>query len=92
MVFTESYASLINTYTWLTIAIIFATLMGIWLTVRSGDKYSIEDANAHAEEFGGVIAESHGPLTDFLYVSYAVMILWALVYLWMHWNEFKGLY
>jgi len=88
MVFTESYASLINLYVWLTIAIIFATLIGIWLTVRSGDKYSIEDANAHAEEFGGVIAESHGPLPDLLYVSYAVMIIWALVYLWQHWNEF----
>lgn len=89
MVFTESYESLMNIYVWLTIAVIFSTLVGIWLTVKSGDKYSIEDANAHAEEFGGIIAESHGPVTDFLYVSYAVMILWALAYLWMHWHEFK---
>jgi len=91
MVFTESYASLINLYVWLTVAIIFATLIGILLIVRSGDKYSIEDANAHAEEFGGIIAESHGPLTDFLYVCYAVMIVWALIYLWQHWSEFTSL-
>lgn len=91
MVFTENYGTLISLYILLTISIIFATLIGIWLTVKSGDKYTIEDANAHAEEFGGVIAESHGPLTDFLYVSYAVMILWALIYLWQHWSEFTGL-
>lgn len=90
MVFTEIYGSLVNLYVWLTIAIIFAAVTGIWLTVRSGDKYSIEDANAHAEEFGGVIAESHGPVTDFLYVGYAVMIIWALAYLWEHWGEFMN--
>ena len=48
MVFTESYESLMNIYVWLTMVVIFSTLVGIWLTVRSGDKYSIEDA--HAEE------------------------------------------
>ena len=88
MVFTESYGSLINLYAWLTVTIIFAASIGAWLTVRNGDKYTIEDTNAHAEKFGGVIAESHGPLTDFLYVSYAIMIIWALAYLWQHWSEF----
>jgi hypothetical protein len=91
MVFTESYGSLINIYFWQTIIIIFAIVIGIWLAVKSGDRYSIEDANAHAEDFGGIIAESHGPLTDFLYISYAVMIVWALVYLWQHWSEFAAL-
>ncbi|NJD53652.1 MAG: hypothetical protein FIB07_12380 [Candidatus Methanoperedens sp.] len=82
---------MINSYVWLTIVIIAGILAGVWLAVKSGDKYSPEDASAHAEEFGGVIAESHGPITDFLYVSYAIMILWALVYLWQHWSEFMHL-
>lgn len=91
MVFTESYGSLINFYVWLTISIIIAIIIGVWLAIKNGDKYSLEDANAHAEEFGGVIAESHGPITTFLYVSYAIMILWALAYLWQHWSEFADL-
>jgi hypothetical protein len=91
MVFTESYGSLINFYVLLTIVIIIGILIGVWLAVKSGDKYSPEDANAHAEEFGGVIAESHGPITDFLYVIYLVVILWAVVYLWEHWSEFANL-
>lgn len=91
MVFTESYSSTINLYFWLTITIIFTILIGIWLTIRSGDRYTVEDANAHAEEFGGVIAESHGPLPDFLYVSYAVMVLWGIIYLWQHWSEFTNI-
>lgn len=91
MSFAPAYGSFIQFYVWLTVLIIFSILIGIWLAVKSGEKYTLEDASAHAEEFGGIIGESHGPLTTFLIVSYIVVIVWTLVYLWVHWDEFVHL-
>jgi hypothetical protein len=91
MSFTPAYGSFIQFYAWLTVVIIFSILIGIWLAVKSGDKYTVEDANAHAEEFGGIISESHGPLTTFLIVSYIIILVWTIVYFWVHWDEFVHL-
>lgn len=92
MSFTASYGSFIQFYVWLVIGLIFSIAIGIWLAVRSGDKYSIEDANAHAEDFGGIIRESHGPLTTFLIVIYVIILVWTIAYFWVHWDEFVHLY
>lgn len=91
MSFTAVYEAYIQYFVWITVITIIGSLLMIWLCVKNGDKYLQEDSNAHAEEFGGVIAESHGPITTFLYVIYVILILWTLAYLWVHWGEFTGL-
>jgi len=88
--FTLEYAAYLREFVWLTLIVIFAFLFLAWLVLRGTDEYSIEDANAHAEDFGGVIAESHGPVTFFLWVSYAFLLIWTLAYLWVHRMEFLG--
>jgi len=88
MSFTPEYGSFIQFYAWFTVVVIFSIVIVIWLAVKSGDKYTVEDANAHAEEFGGIISESHGPLTTFLIVSYIIILVWTIVYFRVHWDEF----
>ncbi|WMW22970.1 hypothetical protein RE476_03850 [Methanolobus mangrovi] len=51
----------------------------------------LEDSNSHAEEFGGIIAESHGPITIFLYVVYFILLVWTIAYFVIHWGEFGSL-
>lgn len=88
MSFTVEYAAYLREFIWLTLIVIFSLLIFAWLVIRSQDEYSQEDANAHAEEFGGVIAESHGPVTLFLWISYGFLLIWTLAYLWVHRTEF----
>lgn len=67
-----------------------ATVAAIALAMASGDRYSQRDAEAHAADYAGVIREAHGPLTAFLWASYAVIGVWTVAYLVMHWSEFAG--
>jgi hypothetical protein len=85
MSFTIEYAAYVNSFVWLTILIAFSGLVFIWLSAKNQDHYSLEDANSHAEEFGGVIAESHGPITTFLYVIYFILLVWTIAYFAAHW-------
>lgn len=91
MSFTVEYGAYVNYFVWLTLMIIFSGVILIWLSIKNGDQYSQEDANSHAVEFGGVIAESHGPVTTFLYVIYFVLLIWTIAYFWVHWAEFGNL-
>jgi len=53
----------------------------IYLTLKSGDKYSVKDSERDAVSFAGVIHEAQGPMTTFLIVAFIVIIVWAVVYL-----------
>jgi hypothetical protein len=77
-----------SVFFWLTIAIILATGIFTWLWLRGGHNYSVNDTEAHASDYGHVIKEGHGGLTAFLWISYAVIFIWTIVYLAQHWSEF----
>ncbi|MDK2825306.1 hypothetical protein SAMN04488589_2594 [Methanolobus vulcani] len=91
MSFTMEYASYVNSLAWLTVLIVLSSLIFVWLSAKNKDHYSLEDANSHAEEFGGVIAESHGPITIFLYVVYIILFVWTVAYFMAHWAEFGSI-
>lgn len=57
------------------------TAIAIYLSLKSGDKYSVEDSDRDAISFAGVINEAQGPITTFLIVAFIVLIVWAVVYL-----------
>ena len=57
------------------------TAIAIYLSLKSGDKYSVEDSERDAISFAGVINEAQGPMTTFLIVAFIVIIVWAVVYL-----------
>ncbi len=71
-----------------TVGIILAAAFLIYLAVRAGKDYSVEDTEAHAEEFGGVVKEGHGPVPAFAAVGMGALIIWSIVYLIMHWSEY----
>ena len=58
-----------------------AAIIAIYLSLKSGDKYSVEDSEREAISFAGVINEAQGPMTTFLIVAFIVLIVWAVVYL-----------
>lgn len=91
MSFTPEYATYVNYFVWLTILVVLSSLILIWLSAKNQDHYSLEDANFHAEEFAGIIAESHGPITTFLYVLYAILLVWTIAYFAVHWGEFGSM-
>ena len=73
---------------WFTLLLATSYAITMYLILRSGIGYSVEDAESHSIDYGGVIKEGHGGLTAFLWVSYAVIFIWTIVYLIQHWSEF----
>lgn len=73
---------------YLTIGLIFSFVLTLALILRSGHGYSQEDAKSHSSNYGGVIEEGHGGLTAFLWIFYAAMFIWTIVYLVQHGSEF----
>ncbi len=61
--------------------LLVSVLIAIYFGIRSGDKYSVEDAERDAVGFAGEITEAEGPVTTFLKIAYIVLIVWAVVYL-----------
>lgn len=55
--------------------------IAIYLSLKSGDKYSVKDSERDAVSFAGIIHEAQGPMTTFLIVAFIVIIVWAVVYL-----------
>jgi hypothetical protein len=60
------------------------TAIAIYLSLKSGDKYSVEDSEGEAISFAGVVNEAQGPMTTFLIVAFIVIIVWAVVYLMLY--------
>ena len=71
-----------------TLLIVAIACVAIYLALMSGRVYKHHDAAGHASDFAGIIREGHGPLTVFLYVVYAAILLWSAVYLIQHRDEF----
>jgi hypothetical protein len=58
------------------------------LTMAKFSGSSVEETEKNADEFAGVVKDSHGPITTWLWVAYIVMIVWAIAYLIQHSAEF----
>jgi Ca2+/Na+ antiporter len=61
----------------------------VWLVLRSGRNYTVNDTEAHSTNYADVIKEGHGGLTMFLWVSFVLILIWTIVYLVQHWSEFS---
>lgn len=72
-----------------TLLIIAVVAFLVYLAVRSGKGYSVEDTKAHAEEYPDGIKEGHGGMTAFCWVTIGAIFVWSIIYLIMHWNEFS---
>ena len=60
----------------------------MFLMVRSSDEFTVEETEHNSDEFAGVIRDSHGPVTTWLWVAYIVIAVWAIAYLIQHAAEF----
>ena len=76
------------TYAYITLAIVAAGVILMWLMVRSSDEFTVEETEHNSDDFAGVIRDSHGPVTSWLWVAYVVMVVWAVAYLIQHIAEF----
>jgi hypothetical protein len=75
-------------YAYITVAIIAAGSILMYLMVKSSDEFSVEETEKNSDDFAGVIKDSHGPVTTWLWVAYIVMVIWAIAYLIQHSVEF----
>jgi len=75
-------------WAYLTLAFIAGGSILMYLIVRSSDEFSVEETEKNADEFAGIIKDSHGPVTTWLWVVYIAMIVWAIAYLVQHAGEF----
>jgi hypothetical protein len=75
-------------YIYITLGIVAAGSILMYLMVKSSDEFSVEETEKNADGFAGVIKDSHGPVTTWLWVAYIVMIIWAIAYLIQHSAEF----
>ncbi len=71
------------------LAFVVCFVIVVWLVLRSGRNYSVNDTEAHSTNYADVIKEGHGGLTMFLWVSFALILIWTIVYLVQHWSEFS---
>jgi hypothetical protein len=65
-------------------AVLAAAVIAVYLSLKSGDKYSVEDSERDAISFAGVVKEAQGPITTFLIVAFIVLIVWAIAYLFLY--------
>lgn len=77
---------------YLVLAVAISVVILTWLILRSGHRYSVHDTEAHSTNYADVIKEGHGGLTLFLWVSFISIIVWTIIYLVQHWNEFSVIF
>jgi hypothetical protein len=75
-------------YAYVTLAIVAAGSILMYLMVKSSDEFSVEETEKNSDDFAGVIRDAHGPVTTWLWVAYIVIIIWAIAYLIQHSAEF----
>jgi hypothetical protein len=78
------------TYAYITLGIVAAGVILMWLMVRSSDEFTVEETEHNSDDFAGVIRDSHGPVTSWLWVAYIVIFVWAIAYLIQHSAEFPS--
>ena len=79
-------------YAYLTAGIIAAGVILMYLMVKSSDEFTVKETEENSDDFAGVIKDSHGPITTWLWIAYIVMIIWAIAYLIQHISEFLNFY
>jgi hypothetical protein len=79
-------------YAWVTFGIVAAASILMYLMVRSSDDFTVEEMEENSDDFAGVIRDSHGPVTKWLWIAYIVMVIWAIAYLIQHIAEFINFY
>ena len=75
-------------YAYLSLLFIAAGSILMYLIVRSSDEFTVEDTENNADEFAGIIKDSHGPVTSWLWIAYIALIIWTVAYLIQHSAEF----
>jgi hypothetical protein len=75
-------------YAYITVAIIAAGSILMYLMVKSSDEFSVEETEENSDDFAGVIRDAHGPVTSWLWIAYIVMVIWVIGYLIQHSAEF----
>ena len=73
---------------WIALASLTFSVVMLWLIVVGNGRPRAERAEAHAEEFAGVVREGHGGMTMFLWVSFTLLILWTVYYFVVHAQQF----
>ncbi len=76
------------TFAYITLGIIAAFVILIYLMVKSSGEFSVEETEKNADDFAGIIRDSHGPVTTWLWIAYIVIVIWAIAYLIQHSAEF----
>jgi Na+/serine symporter len=78
---------------WTYVAILMIASLGVitYLMVKSAKQFPPERVEETAHEFAGVIKDSHGPVTYFLWATYMGLLVWAVAYLIQHSHEFLEL-
>lgn len=76
---------------WLLMLILVGAFsVALYFAVLSGKKYEHHDADSHAVEYAGIIKEGHGPLTLFLFVAYAAVLVFTISYAVQHRSDFTS--
>ena len=75
-------------FAYISLAFIAGGSILMYLIVKSAGEFSVEDTEKNADEYAGIIKESYGPITTWLWVVYIAMIVWAIAYLIQHAGEF----
>ena len=65
---------------WIFAASVISISVFIWLFVKGKKKYSVDDAESHAEDYANVIKEGHGGMTIFLWISFSLLFAWTVYY------------
>lgn len=79
-------------YAYVTLGIVAAGTILMYLMVKSSDEFTVKETEENSDDFAGVIKDSHGPITTWLWVAYIVMVIWAIAYLLQHISEFINFY
>ena len=79
-------------YAYVTVGIVAAAAILMYLMVKSSEEFTVEETEENSDDFAGVIKDSHGPVTTWLWVAYIVLVIWAIAYLLQHISEFLNFY
>jgi hypothetical protein len=79
-------------YAYITVGIVAAGAILMYLMVKSSDDFTVEETEKNSDDFAGVIRDSHGPVTTWLWIAYIAMVTWAIAYLLQHISEFLNFY
>ncbi len=77
---------------WVLVISIIGSVVFLWLALISGSRYSVEDTEAHSAEYGEVIKEGHGGMTVFLWISFAAILIWMIVYFVLNREQFLAIF